>query len=357
MSKKWIITISVIVVLVAARIALPSIVKNYVNKTLNNLEGYTGSVQDIDISLYRGAYAIKELVIVQTTDSIPVPFVEIPRIDLSVQWKALFDGSIVGEILMEKPILNFAVAGGSSAEKAKQDGSGADWTQTLKDLIPFTINHFEILNGKITFKDFSTKPEIDIFIDSLNVMATNLGNVKDKTLKLPSTLKAEGTSLGGGHLNIDAKLNVLKKIPDVDLDLQFENVNVVALNDLIRAYAKVDAEKGNFNLYTEIAIDNGEITGYVKPVIEDLQIIDWSDKEDSFIKKAWETIVGGVVEIFKNQPKDQLATKVPLTGNLNNLEAGVWPSVWNIFKNAFIEALSKEVEGTIEIGTDVKEEE
>ena len=182
-------------------------------------------------------------------------------------------------------------------------------------------------------------------------MATNLGNVKDEAVKLPSTLKATGTSLGGGLLDIDAKLNVLKKIPDIDLDLQFENVDVVALNDFIRAYAKVDAEKGIFSLYSELAIDNGEITGYVKPIIEDLQIIDWSKEEESFIKKAWETIVGGIVEIFKNQPEDQLATKVPLAGNVNNLEAGVWPTVWNIFKNAFIEALSKQVEGSVEIET------
>lgn len=351
MSKKWIIIISILVVLIAARIALPSIVKSYVNKTLNNLEGYNGSVEDIDIHFYRGAYAIKGLEIVQTTDSIPVPFVEVPLIDLSVQWKALFDGSIVGEIIMDKPVLNFAVAEDSSGRKAKQDGSGADWSEALNDLIPFTINHFEIVSGKITFKDFSTNPEIDIFIDSLNLVATNLGNVKDEAVKLPSTLKATGTSLGGGLLDIDAKLNVLKKIPDIDLDLQFENVDVVALNDFIRAYAKVDAEKGIFSLYSELAIDNGEITGYVKPIIEDLQIIDWSKEEESFIKKAWETIVGGIVEIFKNQPEDQLATKVPLTGNVNNLEAGVWPTVWNIFKNAFIEALSKQVEGTVEIET------
>lgn len=355
MSKKWIIILSILVVLVAARIALPSIVTSYVNKTLDNLEGYSGSVDDIDISLIRGAYVIKELVIVQTGDSIPVPFVEIARIDLSVHWGALFHGSIVGEVIMEKPVLNFATAETSSNEKASQDGSGADWTQALDDLIPLTINRFEIVDGKISFKDFSTKPEVDIFIEKLHIVATNLGNVTDKAKKLPSTLKAGGTSLGGGVLNIDAGMNILKKLPDLDLDLQFENVDVTALNDFIRAYTKTDAEKGTFNLYTEIVIDDGEITGYVKPIIEDLQIIDWSKKEDSFIKKVWETIVGGLVEIFKNQPKDQFATKVPLSGNLNNLEAGIWPSVWNVFKNAFIEALSKEVEGTIEMETVTKE--
>ena len=357
MSKKWIILTSIVVVLLAVRIALPSILKKYVNKTLNNLEGYSGSVDDIDISLYRGAYVIKKLVIVQTGESIPVPFVEISRIDLSVHWGALFHGAIVGEVIMERLVLNFATTETASKEKASQDGSGADWTQTLDDLIPLTINRFEIVEGKISFKDFSTQPEVDVFIEDLNATVTNLGNVTDKAQKLPSTLKAGGTSLGGGILNIDARLNILKKMPDMDLDLQFEKVDITALNDFIRAYTKTDAENGTFNLYSEIVIDDGELTGYVKPIIEDLQIVDWSKKKDSFIKKVWETIVGGLVEIFKNQPKDQFATRVPLSGNLNNLEAGIWPSVWNVFKNAFIEALSKQVEDTIDMETVVKEKE
>ena len=42
---------------------LPSIVKNYVNKELNDLPGYSGSVEDIDIHLLRGAYAIDGLVL------------------------------------------------------------------------------------------------------------------------------------------------------------------------------------------------------------------------------------------------------------------------------------------------------
>ena len=37
-----------------------------------------------------------------------------------------------------------------------------------------------------------------------------------------------------------------------------------------------------------------------------------------------------------------------MEGDLNNLDVGVWQAAWNIFKNAFVEALSKRVEGTID---------
>ncbi|HKU44662.1 MAG TPA: hypothetical protein VJR89_41165, partial [Polyangiales bacterium] len=73
----------VVVLLVGARLALPYVVLRYVNKTLDELPGYSGSVADIDISLWRGAYQIKGLRVVKTGGHVPVPFVSAWLIDLS----------------------------------------------------------------------------------------------------------------------------------------------------------------------------------------------------------------------------------------------------------------------------------
>ena len=58
MKKKWKIIIAVVLVLVVIRLILPSLVKRYVNKTLDDLDGYSGHVEDLDLNLYRGAYVI-----------------------------------------------------------------------------------------------------------------------------------------------------------------------------------------------------------------------------------------------------------------------------------------------------------
>lgn len=347
MKKKWIILVLVIVLLIAIRMALPYIIKNYVNKTIDGLESYSGQIADIDLYLFRGAYTIDSLEITKTGDSIPVPFIEISRIDLSVHWKALLKGEVVGEVLMEKPALNFAVAAKNG--NAKQDGSEADWVQTLDELLPLQLNLFQINGGKITFKNFTTDSKVDLYVDSLYLTATNLSNVTDKQAKLPSTVKATGNSLGGGQLALDAKMNIMKDIPDMDVDFKFENVDLTAFNSFVQAYTKTDVEKGEFNLYTEIAVDSGQITGYVKPVIENLTIANWDKEDEGFSGKVWESVVGGITELFENQPKDQLATRVEINGNFNNPDVGVWNVIWNAFKNAFVEALSKRVDNSIDI--------
>ena len=348
MKKKWIIIISIGAVLLILRLSLPFLIKHYVNKTLNNIEGYQGAVEDIDLNLFRGAYVIDNVSLSKTEDSIPVPFINIHKIDLSIHWRAIFNGSIVGEIILTKPELNFAVSKSPNGETVSQDGSETDWTEPINELMPLKINRFEIKNGKMSYKDFTTTPEVDVFLDNLQLVATNLSNVKDKNNKLPSSFKVKGNSLGGGKLDISANLNLLKKIPDMDLNLKFENADLIAFNNFTKAYTNIDVEEGTFNLYSEIVINDADFTGYVKPVMENLKIIEWNEGDSGFTKKIWEVVAGGLAEIFENQPKDQFASKVPIEGNLNDLEAGVWASIGAIFKNAFIEALSKNIEGSID---------
>ncbi|MDQ3119182.1 MAG: hypothetical protein M3Q89_06390 [Verrucomicrobiota bacterium] len=93
----WALIILVIAALVA-RAMLPIWVRDYVNRKLNEMEDYTGHVVEVDIHLWRGAYSAHGVEIKKRTGSVPVPFFSAPVVDLSVEWKALFQGALVGEI-------------------------------------------------------------------------------------------------------------------------------------------------------------------------------------------------------------------------------------------------------------------
>src|SRR5687767_9028432 len=94
--NKIFLTVAIIaVVLIAVRAALPGVVKDYVNRTLAGLEAYDGSVQDIDLALWRGAYRIDGVRIVKRGAEQEVPFFDADRVDLSVQWSSLLRGSLV----------------------------------------------------------------------------------------------------------------------------------------------------------------------------------------------------------------------------------------------------------------------
>src|SRR5262245_13125042 len=109
--KRRIITIllSILLVLVIARIILPYVVLHYANKTLANMTGYYGHINDIDIVLIRGAYKIDSVYLNKrdTVTDKQTQFLGAKMIDLSVEWRALFKGSIVGELVFEEPSLIF----------------------------------------------------------------------------------------------------------------------------------------------------------------------------------------------------------------------------------------------------------
>lgn len=331
-------------ILIGARLYLPFWVTDYVNKTLSEIDGYQGSIEGVDIDLYRGAYGIRGLALEKVNENVPVPFVDISRIDLSVQWKALIHGRIVGEIELLNPVLNFTA---DSAE-ITQGGSETDWTQPIQELIPLEINRFAIINGTVTYKDFGSTPKVELVLDSLQAEATNLRNITGKEGTLPSSITAKANSIGGGSLELNCKANIIKEVPDFDLTAQLENVNLVALNDFSKAYANLDFEKGVFNLYTEIAVADGKMEGYVKPVLNDITVFDLGNEDGNILQQAWEAMSGFVITIFSNQVRDQFATEVPFEGDLSNPDTKIWSTIGGVLRNAFIKGFSKSTDDSVD---------
>lgn len=343
------ILLGIVIVLIIFRLMLPSIVKNYVNKELNDLPGYTGHVEDIDIHLLRGAYAIDGLVLKKRTDTSSYPFLQINRTDLSVEWKQIFKGKLVGEVILDRPSIHILA---ETADLSKEP-SKEHWTETLKDLMPLTINKLEVTNGKFTYLDRSSSPDIDLHIDSMRLIALNLANVEDSSsTKLPSTLSLSGTSIGQGHLKVDMKVNALKEIPDFDMNMQLTSVNLTSLNNFIKAQGKFDVERGNLDIYSELDLMDGELNGYVKPFIKNIKVLDWKSdnekEEGGILNAAKEAVIGLFSKAVENPKRKEIATTVPIQGNVNNPETSGWATFLGILKNAFIEALNRGIEGSVE---------
>ena len=339
--KRYIIPIIIIIVLIAFRLYLPTLVKNYVNKVLAEIPGYYGHVDDIDIALIRGAYVIDGMYLNKGTAESQVPFLNFPKSDISIEWKSLFRGKIVSEIIMTSPEVVYVF---EDQKEQPGDASVDDWSKALTDLVPIDINHLEVHGGKLAFVQLSADPNIDLQINELQLTADNLRNVVEKERILPSPIRASGVSIGHGKVSLEGNMNLVKKIPDMDLSFSLEGAEATALNDFTNYYAGLDFDRGTFSLYSEVAIADGHLVGYVKPLLADTELI---GEGDSFLEVLWEGFVGFFKFILKNQGTDTVATKVPFEGDLNNVEAGVWPTVFNIFKNAWIQAFTTEVDHEI----------
>ena len=145
-----------LIILVIIRALLPFWVRDYVNRKLSEVPEYRGHVAAVTLHLWRGAYQIHHVEIVKTTGHVPVPFFSAPLIDLSVQWRALFDGAFVGNIDFFEPKMNFVNA---PSKENSQVGVDKPWPQKIKELFPLKINRFTVRNGEVHYRDFSKTPE------------------------------------------------------------------------------------------------------------------------------------------------------------------------------------------------------
>jgi hypothetical protein len=352
------ILIGILIALVVIRLILPYVVLHFANRSLADMNGYYGHIKDIDLAIIRGAYKLDSIYINKTdrraensVTSKQTPFFASGEVDLSVEWKALLKGSIVGKMVFQRPYLVFTKDKVEPKEIVKDS---ADFRKILDKFMPLNINRCELMNGTIQYKDFSSKPNVDIALKNLNLVAQNLRNSYDSSAVLPASL--HGTAdVYEGKLRFEARLNPLADAPTFDMSAELNNTNLVKLNDFFLAYAKVDVNTGRFGLYTEVAAKDEEFRGYVKPVIKDLDVLGKEDRKDNLLQKLWEAIAGGAGKLFENKNKDQLATKVPIQGRLDNPKTNVWVAIVNVLQNAFIQAIQPAIDNEISIAS-VKED-
>jgi len=337
----------VILVLILFRAFLPRLILNYSNRQLNHMKEYTGSVKDIDMHLYRGAVVIKDLVIDKTDEDgrkDTVPFVAIPRIDASIDWNALFKGKVVAKMMILEPVINYT--NDIHADKElKQDT--ADFRELIRDLMPLTINRFEVRDGQLHYIDQSLQPPIDISMRDIYVVAANLSNVSDSNDMLPAHVSA-AAGMYDGSFNLTVDLDPLKKTPTFEMQTELKNMDLVPLNDLFKTYGNIAIEEGSFSVFAEFAGKEGEFGGYVKPFINDFKVKKHKE-DDDLEQRLWELLVGSAMKVLENPKSDQVATKVPVKGEFVDTEIETWDAIYYVLRNAFVQALRPAIENTISV--------
>ncbi len=316
-------------------------VRDYVNRKLSEIPGYRGHVAAVTLHLWRGAYQIHKIDITKTGGDVPVPFFSAPLVDLSVEWKALFNGSFVGEIYFNQPQLNFVNA---PSKEDSQVGVDRPWTEKIKQLFPLKINRFVVHDGTIHYRDFHKEPKVDVVFDRVRMLATNLTNSEKLSETLHAHIQIECRPLREGDLRSKMDLDPYAEKPTFSTQLEMKGVPLVKLNDFAKAYAGITFESGTLGIATELDAKRGDFNGFVEPVFDHMSIFDPGHDSKNPIDFIWQGVVGGLTRIIRNQPKDRFATRVPLSGSFDNPQPAIIATVLNVFKNALIKAFEGKLE-------------
>jgi len=342
--KLWTGFLILVCLLLVLRLCLAGIIRYEINRQLARMSGYTGHIDGIGLSLWRGAYQIEDLTIEKTGGSAPVPFFKAPILDIGLQWSALFQGRIVASVVVLEGRLNF-VDGPSAAQS--QSGAGVDWLAVLESLVPIRINRFQLHAGEIHFRDPYGSPPVDVRLDRLNLLAENLSNRSEGNGAALGSVSATARVMEAAHVTFGAHFDPFAPAPTFDYQGAVEGLELQALNPFFLRYAGVDVRGGTLEIYSGAAAADGKFKGYVKPMLHGLKVMKPNEPFDpvKLIKKTLLTVIGW---IFTNR-NGQVATKLEFAGNFKDPHSSLWNAFCYLFENAFIKSLPPGLEGTVTV--------
>jgi uncharacterized protein YhdP len=337
-------------VLIGARLAMPYLVRDFVNDKLQALDSYRGHIGDVDIHLWRGAYSIDAIEINKVGAARPVPFFKATRLNLSVEWRSLLQGSLVSEAAFIAPELNLVQA------KSKEDsqlGGEENWNARLEELFPFRFNSIHVTDGQVRFLAPGIGTRDAITARHVNGSVSNLTNVLDAGKRTFADFQVEGEVLNGAPAKVKGSVDAFAAKPTFDVNLEVKKVELPQVNPWLREYIKADAEAGKFELYLELAAKDGRFAGYAKPILQDVDLYRSNEDEQSPLRRLWEGFLDFAANALENKDADQVAARIPFTGTIDNPETSLFATIASVLRNAFISAFARSLEGSITL-RDVK---
>jgi len=332
------------VMLAVARLAAPYAVRHAINRRLAKIPDYSGHVQDVTLHIWRGAYGMSGLRIVKSNGSVSEPFFDAGHIEFSIAWGEIFHGRLVSEIYARDVQLNFRRGPTDANSQLTADKR---WQDVIDDLFPIDITYLDVRGGTLSFVDATQNPRVDISIHNLNIIATGLQNRSTaKEGPMPAKIEVSGTSIGEGRLRLFAKLEPLADTPHFELAMEMNKMALPALNDFLMAYANVNVSEGQFDVVAQMAMRDGHYEGYVKPFVSHLKFADLKPGDDTIGRRIWGALLSAFAELAKNRESHQVATRIPFSGDVKNLDIHTWKTIENALHHGLIRALPKGFEGT-----------
>ena len=344
--RRVLVTVIVVVaVLIGIRIALPYIIRNQINVRLQHIPDYRGHVDQVTLSVWRGAYTLQGISINKQNGHEEDPFFLAKYIDFSIAWRDLFHGKIVSDIYVDHGELTLVKG---PTPQTSQKETDQRWQSVIEDIFPIDIQHFEIAHGVIRYIDDTKQPRVDVFVKNMEAVATGLQNRPSETKQeFPAQIQVQGDTLGGGRVSLLVQAEPLADKPHFHLSLKLVGVNLEALNQSLQAIANVEVSRGTFELVVEMAGRDGAFQGYVKPFFNDLKFQANEAKKGSIGARLWEKLVSGLAWLVKNRPRDQVATRIPFQGEFGDSQIGMWATIRNLFRHGFVRAFNPVVEGSV----------
>jgi hypothetical protein len=214
-----------------------------------------------------------------------------------------------------------------------------DLAQVLRKITPLDIDHIDILDGQVAFVDTSREERPELWMHELQLSVENLPTRVRLTEGRPVLLTASAVLAHSGKVSVFITADPFEKGLTFSGRAAVVGLQTAELYRFIEPVTDLQAPQGTIDIFIEFDCRNGELTGGIKPVAKNLKIRPDSGKFFTVLK-AW--VADVAITLFSDRVRDRNAvtTVIPIKGTLTGPDIQLWPAIFGVMRNAFVEALT-----------------
>src|SRR5688500_8603610 len=206
---RWTIAIFAAAVVVAVLLSylIDEPLRRSVEAQMNaRLTGYHVSIGKLRFHPLGLSLTLHDLVFTQQANPDP-PVGRIPRLDASVQWRALLSWKLVANFALDRPKLHVNLAHLRTEAADPEPVAKRGWQEAFQAISPLKINQFTIVNGEATYVDDG--PFEPLELRAINLVADNIRNIRSGDREYPSPVHLDAVVFKKGKVTIDGHADFL----------------------------------------------------------------------------------------------------------------------------------------------------
>jgi hypothetical protein len=265
------------------------------------------------------------------------PLFYAPEVHVGLDWRRLLlHGLPVARVRLFEPKVVFATSPRGAKEKA---AAAPDISKELQRLIPFKVDRVEIFRGELVFRDMTEPHHPELWVHRLDLAAENVATRSVGANERPAIVAAKGAVGRSGRLRLFVSADPLASPLAFAGRFELRGLEAAELYDFIEPKTKLQAGKGTVDVFAEFEAKGGRVEGGVKPVLENIEV---APAEPGFGDrlKAWLANLGVKLLSDRVPGRNAVATLVPIEGRFAAPDVQLWPAVFGVVRNAFVEGIA-----------------
>lgn len=345
------IALTVAIFMVVVRLCIPLVVKQIVLGKLNKIEGYSASIQDVDVSIFPPSVTFDNLAIFSDSIGEDKPLFKADQIKGQLLFSSIKEGKFLTHSSAKNPVLSFMQFSDTNNRGQVQNkinylnSDQVNWREEIDKLFALTVNRLDVEKGEIHFKNTTNGKNIEVLADSIYASFENIANSKRSQEELYSSgyLVARIMNHAPLEVAIDLAPSSTKKL--FEMDLRLSSLDITTMNSYWREYVNLDVESGHFNLQSRIVMENGILNGKVYPTSNDFDIFNLKyDKSLGLKNMAWQGLVGIATKLLllEKYEKDKVC-KIDFVGTFQKFDVRLRKNSEIVLSKLFVDAVNDKI--------------